>query len=79
MEHQRLRSVRVHKSRRSTTTWRPGSGSEKVWPPEDDEADGLSEGERIMHAGNQWVREQLQPARPLRPSVLAVNPFTRDW
>ena len=40
--------------------------------------DGLTPGQRIMEAGNQWARQQLQPARPLRPSILAENPFTRD-
>jgi hypothetical protein len=40
--------------------------------------DGLTSGQRIMEAGNQWAREQLQPARPLIPSIFAVNPFRRD-
>jgi hypothetical protein len=47
-------------------------------PPEDEEADGLTPGERIMRAGNEWVREQLRPATPLRASAFAVNPFRRD-
>ena len=37
----------------------------------------LTEGEKITAAGNEWVREQLQPT-PLRTSVLAVNLFRRD-
>jgi hypothetical protein len=37
----------------------------------------LTEGERIMEAGNEWVREQLN-ASTWRPSVFAVNPFRRD-
>jgi hypothetical protein len=47
-------------------------------PPENDEPDGLSEGERIVRAGNQWVAEQLRPSTPLRKSVLAFNPFRRE-
>jgi hypothetical protein len=42
------------------------------------ELDQMTPGERIMAAGNQWAREQLQPARPLRPSIFAENPFRRD-
>jgi hypothetical protein len=38
----------------------------------------LTEGERIVQAGNEWVREQLQSSTPLRISPLAVNPFRRD-
>jgi hypothetical protein len=45
---------------------------------DDDLDDGLTEGERIMEAGNQWARQQLQPARLMTPSVFAVNPFRRD-
>jgi hypothetical protein len=41
------------------------------------ESDAMSEGQRIMEAGNQWVREQLQPSTPLRASAFAVNPFRR--
>jgi hypothetical protein len=37
----------------------------------------LTPGERIMAAGNEWVREQLQPTA-LRISPLAFNPFRRD-
>jgi hypothetical protein len=42
------------------------------------ELDQMTEGERIMEAGNQWARQQLQPARLMTPSVFAVNPFRRD-
>lgn len=35
----------------------------------------LTEGELIVAAGNEWVREQLQPST-WRPS--SVNPFRRD-
>jgi hypothetical protein len=37
----------------------------------------LTEGQKIVAAGNEWVREQLQPSTPLRTSPLAVNPFRR--
>jgi hypothetical protein len=42
------------------------------------ELDQMTEGERVMEAGNQWARQQLQPARLMTPSVFAVNPFRRD-
>jgi len=45
---------------------------------ETDVDDARSEWERISEDGNAWARQQLQPPRPLRPSVLAVNPFRRD-
>jgi hypothetical protein len=37
----------------------------------------LTPGEKIMQAGNEWVREQLQPP-PMRVSALSCNPFRRD-
>jgi hypothetical protein len=41
-----------------------------------DEAEGLTPGERIMAAGNAWVREQLQPTI-VRTSPLSANPLQR--
>jgi hypothetical protein len=51
---------------------------ERLGGVETDVDDGRSEWVRILEDGNQWARQQLQPPRPLRPSVLAVNPFRRD-
>lgn len=46
--------------------------------PESD-LDGLSEGEKNMRAGNEWVRAQLTPSdrRTVRGWPL-VNPFRRE-
>jgi hypothetical protein len=38
----------------------------------------LTEGEKIMQAGNEWVAEQLRPSTPMRFSAPSFNPFRRD-
>jgi hypothetical protein len=52
-------------------TW-AALGGGVLEPPERE----LSEGERITAAGNEWVREQLQPTI-VRTSPLSANPFQR--
>lgn len=43
------------------------------------ELDGLSEGEKIMRAGNEWVRGQLTPSdRRTARGWPMVNPFRRE-
>lgn len=43
------------------------------------ELDGLSEGEKIMRAGNEWVRAQLTPSdRRTARGWPMVTPFRRE-